>query len=162
MSLLTLKKKADDLKRKRSRIAVAAMSKIQPTIDEIDRELKAVNEQISETIESAVKKMREEKKTGTINIIFDGVEIKHSVTKKVVWDQRRLRGVRDKIKAAGDDPDEYIDMKLFVSENKYKSWPGSIKNIFEPARTEKPGKPKTDLTIVDDDPGLYSPLTTAK
>lgn len=69
-------------------------------------------------------------------------EIKINVPKRVDWDQGEL----DKITCIlrhdwGENPADYVDTKISVSESKYKAWPPAIRDLFTPARTEKAGKP---------------------
>ena len=67
--------------------------------------------------------------------------------KKVDWDQAELGQMVARIRAAGDDPDEYVETTFRVSERKYAAWPAAIRDGFEAARTVKPGKPTFRLTL---------------
>ena len=78
---------------------------------------------------------------GTANIETEANTIKVTVSKKVKWDQDKLKKLWDDIEASGEKPDEYIKVKYDVSENAYKSWPSSISDAFEPARTVEVSKP---------------------
>ena len=49
--------------------------------------------------------------------------------------------------AAGEDPAEFIETKLSVSERKYGALPESWRKGFEPARTVRSGKPKFRLVL---------------
>lgn len=80
--------------------------------------------------------------TGTVNLTRDGVDVKAVVSKSVDWDQSKLAEIWTSIQAANDDPAQYIGLKYSVSETSFKAWPESIKRVFYPARTLKPGKPK--------------------
>ena len=51
------------------------------------------------------------------------------------------------IASAGEDPAEFIDTKLSVSERKYGALPESWRKGFEPARTVRTGKPKFRLVL---------------
>lgn len=70
----------------------------------------------------------------------EGVTV--TVPKNVSWDQERLADLENKLVGLGENPAEYIDTKRTVSESKYKAWPESLRAMFEPARTVKPGTPK--------------------
>lgn len=83
--------------------------------------------------------------TGTHHRTDGGYEIKITVPKNVAWDQAKLVGAIETIKGWEEDPAEYVDTKLTVSETKYKAWPNAIRDLFTPARTVKPGKPKFEI-----------------
>ena len=67
--------------------------------------------------------------------------------KKVEWDQATLGRMVARIRAAGDDPAEYVETTFRVSERKYAAWPTAIREGFEAARTVKPGKPSFRLVL---------------
>lgn len=118
--------------------AIAAESEI------LDAEIKDLDDQINERINNRSIQIRQhnQKDYGIIRMIIDGVKIKHDQPKKITWNQEQLAAIRDKIKADGDDPSEYIKEKLEVSERSFQAWPDIIKKWFIPARTEKPGQSK--------------------
>lgn len=75
--------------------------------------------------------------------ITDGSKaVRVEVPKSVEWDQAKLREAAKTVEGWGEDPTEYLTMKLSVAENAYKAWPTSIRRVFDPARTVKAGKPK--------------------
>lgn len=80
--------------------------------------------------------------TGTIHLTEDEQDITVTIGKTVDWNQDELRKAMATIEAWGEDPREYLSLKLSVAESAYKAWPDSIRKVFEPARTMKPGKPK--------------------
>jgi hypothetical protein len=49
------------------------------------------------------------------------------------------------IAAGGEDPTEFIDTKLSVSERKYSALPEAWRKGFEPARTVKVGALKVTI-----------------
>lgn len=61
--------------------------------------------------------------------------------KRVKWDQARLAAIVEEIRAAGEDPTEYVTIEFKVRERNYAAWPNSIRSAFEPARTVETGKP---------------------
>ena len=79
------------------------------------------------------------KDTGTVHFSDGDYRITSVLTKKVEWDQERLKDVVSAIKKHGDNPDEYVDTSYKISETKYTAWPEHIKNIFKPARVLKTG-----------------------
>lgn len=78
---------------------------------------------------------------GTANVETETKTIKVTVSKKVKWDQEKLKSLWDDIETSGNKPEEYINVKYDVSENAYKAWPSSISDAFEPARTVEVSKP---------------------
>jgi hypothetical protein len=87
------------------------------------------------------------KDTGTVRFNRDGILIVADLPKKVDWDQTLLAAVVERIRAAGDDPSEYVDIAIKVPERKYGAWPDNIRAAFAPARTVKTGKQTFRLTI---------------
>ena len=84
---------------------------------------------------------------GTTHRQDGGFDIKVTVPKRVDWDQGELASAVETIKGWGEDPAEYVDTKISVAERKYDAWPAAIRDLFEPARTVKAGKPKFDVTL---------------
>lgn len=84
--------------------------------------------------------------TGTSHRRDGGYDIKITVPKNVSWDQGRLAGAVETIKGWGEDPAEYVETVIKVQEHKYDAWPSAIRDLFEPARTVKPGKAKFELS----------------
>lgn len=93
-----------------------------------------------------------DKDTGTVRFEDGPVTVIANLPKKVDWDQKALGDVVARIQANGDDPADYVETQFQVSERKYAAWPASIRAVFEPARTVRPGKPKIDLCRNGDKP----------
>ena len=55
--------------------------------------------------------------------------------------------IAENIASAGEDPAEFIETTLKVSERKYTALPESWRKGFEPARTVRTGKPKFRLVL---------------
>ena len=87
------------------------------------------------------------KDTGTIRFEDDGVTVIAELPKRIDWDQAKLAQIAANIASAGEDPAEFIDTKLSVSERKYGALPESWRKGFEPARTVRTGKPKFRLVL---------------
>jgi hypothetical protein len=87
------------------------------------------------------------KDTGTVRFDRDGVTVVADLPKKVDWDQRLIAPVVERIRAAGDDPSQYVDIAIKVPERKYGAWPENIRTAFAPARTVKTGKQTFHLVI---------------
>ena len=87
------------------------------------------------------------KDTGPVRFEQDGVSVVADLPKRVDWDQALIAGVVERIRAAGDDPTQYVDIAIKVPERKYTAWPERIRTAFAPARTVRTGKPSFVLTL---------------
>ena len=79
---------------------------------------------------------------GDVTVVAD-------LPKKVEWDQHELGEIVERIKAEGEDPRDYVEVSLKVSERKYAAWPPHIRRVFEPARTVRTGKGSFELIAGD-------------
>jgi hypothetical protein len=89
----------------------------------------------------------EGKDIGTVRLEDGEVTVIADLPKRVEWDQVTLGKMVARIRAAGDDPAEFVETTLRVSERKYGAWPAAIRDGFEAARTVKPGKPSFRLVL---------------
>ena len=89
----------------------------------------------------------EGKDTGTIRFEDGSVTVIAELPKRVEWDQAKLARIAENIASAGEDPAEFIETTLKVSEHKYTALPESWRKGFEPARTVRIGKPKFRLVL---------------
>jgi hypothetical protein len=85
------------------------------------------------------------KDTGTIRFDDGDFTVVADLPKRVDWDQDRLAAMVERIRAAGDDPAQYVDIAFKVPERKYAAWPDNIRAVFEPARTVRTGALKVVL-----------------
>jgi hypothetical protein len=84
---------------------------------------------------------------GTAHISDGPLHVKFELPKKVNWNQTILKEIAERIVASGDKVEDYIDIKLSVSETRYTSWPTTLQQQFAAARTVDEGKPIITLTI---------------
>ena len=91
------------------------------------------------------------KDTGPVRFEQDGVSVVADLPTRVDWDQALIAGVVERIRAAGDDPTQYVDIAIKVPERKYTAWPESIRTAFAPARTVNTGKQNFRLSLTTDD-----------
>ena len=96
---------------------------------------------------AAAARRAEGKDTGTIRLDDGEVTVIAELPKKVDWDQAELATLVAAIRAEDEDPAEYVDTVLRVSERKYAAWPNHIRTAFERARTVKTGKPTFRLSL---------------
>ena len=87
------------------------------------------------------------KDTGTVRFADGDVTIVADLQKRVEWDQARLAAVVERIRTAGDDPTEYVEIIYKVAERAYTAWPGHIRDAFSAARTVRTGKPTFKLSL---------------
>lgn len=91
------------------------------------------------------------KDTGLVRIDDGSVTVAADLPKKIEWDQGQLAALVDRIRANGDDPNDYVEITLKVPERKYSAWPEAIRKAFAPARTVRTAKPTFRLTIRHED-----------
>ncbi len=84
---------------------------------------------------------------GTAHISDGPLRLKFELPKKVSWDQKRLAEIAERIVAAGDKVEHFIDVKLAVSESRFTNWPPTLQQEFAAARTVEPGKPSFTLSL---------------
>jgi len=83
---------------------------------------------------------------GTSHVQDNGYDVKITVAKRVEWDQDALKSARLMLHEKwGENPDEYVKAKYSVSESAYKSWPSSIRALFEKARLVKASAPSFEI-----------------
>lgn len=84
---------------------------------------------------------------GTAHIRDGALHVKYELPKRVTWNQTILKEMAERIVAAGDKIEDYIDIKLSVSETRYSNWPQALQQQFAAARTVEEGKPVITLTL---------------
>lgn len=69
--------------------------------------------------------------------IDDGdLQIDVASPKEVVWDQAHLSQIADRMVAAGDRVQDFMDVHFSVSEKAYARWHPLLRAAFQPARKE--------------------------
>ncbi len=94
---------------------------------------------------AAEERQAQAKDTGTVRFDDGDFTVVAELPKRVEWDQSKLAAMVERIRAAGDDPAEYVDIAFKVPERKYAAWPDAIRQGFEPARTVKIGALKVEI-----------------
>ena len=124
---------------------------LQAEIDAASRRLREARQRLDAGLErrygarAAALRRAAGKDTGTVRFDDGGFTVVADLPKKVDWDQDRLARIVERIRAAGDDPAQYVDIAIRVPERKYAAWPDAIRAGFEPARTVRTGALKVDL-----------------
>jgi hypothetical protein len=98
---------------------------------------------------AAAERAAQGKTNGTVRIEDEGVVVIAELPKKVTWDQDRLAAMAERIRAAGDDPNEYLEITYRVPERRYGAWPEAMREGFAAARSETTGKPVFRLEARD-------------
>ena len=131
----------------------ALLTAVQAEIETASDRMKAVTERFALALEvryaarAADCRQDAGKDTGTIRFEDGDVTVIADLAKRIDWDQAKLAQIAENIALAGDDPTEFIETKLSVSERKYSALPESWRKGFEPARTVRTGKPKFRLQM---------------
>ncbi len=89
------------------------------------------------------------KNSGTVRVEDEGVVVVADLPKKVSWDQDRLAAMAERIRTAGDDPTEYLEIADLVPERLFGAWPEALRDGFADARSETTGKPVYRLETRD-------------
>jgi hypothetical protein len=131
----------------------ALLAAVQAEIETASDRMKAVTERFALALEvryaarAADCRQDAGKDTGTIRFEDGDVTVIADLAKRIDWDQAKLAQIAENIALAGDDPTEFIETTLKVSERKYTALPEMWRKGFEPARTVRTGKPKFRLQM---------------
>jgi hypothetical protein len=84
------------------------------------------------------------KDTGTVRFIDGDVSIVSELPKRVEWDQARLAAVVDRIRAAGDDPAEYVEVTYKVPSAPTPPGPSTSARRSPRRAPSAPGRPASN------------------
>ncbi|MFT7595388.1 MAG: hypothetical protein ACI8R4_002716 [Paracoccaceae bacterium] len=132
-------------------LPVELLAVLQREIDETPKRIKAAKTRLDGALiiryATRAEEIRQLKETDTGCVRFDDGDftVIADLPKRVSWDQSKLTAMVERIRTAGDDPAEYVDISFKVPERKYAAWPEGIRKGFEPARTVRPGSLKLAL-----------------
>jgi hypothetical protein len=134
-----------------AQLPVELLAALQAELDHAAKQLKAASTKFNSALEvryatRAVETRRAcGKDTGTVRLVDGDYTVMADLPKRVDWDQAKLAQISANIADSGEDPAEFIDTKLSVSERKYSALPEAWRKGFEPARTVKTGTLKVTL-----------------
>ncbi|MFP1645974.1 hypothetical protein [Pontitalea aquivivens] len=134
-----------------AQLPVELLACLQAELDHAAKQLKAATARFSAALEVRYATRAAEarkacgKDTGTVRLIDGDFTVVADLPKRVDWDQEKLAQIAANIANSGEDPAEFIDTKLSVSERKYGALPEAWRKGFEPARTVKTGMLKITL-----------------
>jgi len=139
-----------------AQLPVELLAALQCEIDAAAKQMKAVTSRFSTALEVRYAARAAEarracgKDTGTVRLVDGDFTVVADLPKRVEWDQAKLAAMVERIRAAGEDPAEYVEISFKVPERAYSAWPEAIRQGFEPARTVKTGTLKVDLLPQED------------
>ena len=139
-----------------AQLPVELLAALQREIDAAAKQMKAVTARFSTAPEVRYAARAAEarracgKDTGTVRLVDGDFTVIADLPKRVEWDQAKLASMVERIRAAGEDPAEYVEISFKVPERAYSAWPEAIRQGFEPARTVKTGTLKIDLLPQED------------
>lgn len=88
------------------------------------------------------RRAEEGKDVGVVRFEDNGFVVIADLPKRVKWDQEKLKHAIEIIRTGwGDDPADYVKVKLEVSEAAFANWPRPVRELFMPARTVETGRP---------------------
>ena len=134
-----------------AQLPVELLAALQGELDYAAKQLKAATARFSAALEVRYATRAAEarracgKDTGTVRLVDGDCTVVADLPKRVDWDQEKLAQIAANIADSGEDPGEFIDTKLSVSERKYGALPEAWRKGFEPARTVKVGTLKVTL-----------------
>jgi hypothetical protein len=126
---------------------VGLLSSLQGDLSHASKQLKAATARFNAALDmryatrATAARRASGKDTGTVRLADGDFTVVADLPKRITWDQERLAQIAANIAAAGDDPAEFIENTLKVSERKYTALPESWRKGFEPARKVGSGKP---------------------
>jgi hypothetical protein len=134
-----------------AQMPVELLASVQAELAHANKQLKAATARLNTALEVRYATRAAEarracgKDTGTVRLADGNYTVIADLPKRVDWDQEKLAQIAANIADSGDDPADFIDTKLTVSERKYGALPEAWRKGFEPARTVKVGALKVTL-----------------
>ena len=138
-----------------AQMPVELLATLQAELDHASRQLKAATARFTTALEvryatrAAEARRASGKDTGTVRLADGDYTVVADLPKRVDWYQEKLAQIAANIAGSGEDPAEFIDTKLTVSERKYGALPEAWRKGFEPARTVGFGKASFKLEPSD-------------
>jgi len=134
-----------------AQLPVELLAALQGELDHAAKQLKSASAKFSAALDVRYATRAAEarracgKDTGTVRLIDGDYTIVADLPKRVDWNQEKLAHCARNIADSGEDPAEFIDTKLSVSERKFGALPESWRKGLEPARTVRTGTLKITL-----------------
>jgi hypothetical protein len=134
-----------------AQLPVDLLAALQAELDHAAKQLKAASAKFNSALEVRYAARATEarracgKDTGTVRLVDGDYTVVADLPKRIEWDQEKLAQIARNIADSGEDPAEFVDTRLSVSERKYGALPEAWRKGFEPARTVKTGTLKVTL-----------------
>ncbi|WP_223425448.1 hypothetical protein [Tateyamaria pelophila] len=134
-----------------AKMPVESLAALQAALDHASKQLKAATVRFNTALDARYANRAAEarracgKDTGTVRLADGNYTVVADLPKRVDWDQAKLAQMARNIADSKQDPSQFIDTKLTVSERKYGALPEAWREGFEPARTVKTGTLKITL-----------------
>ncbi|PWG15746.1 hypothetical protein [Salibaculum griseiflavum] len=134
-----------------AQLPVELLASLQAELAHANKQLRAATARFNTALEARYATRAAEarsacgKDTGTVRLADGAYTVVADLPKRVDWDQDKLTQMAAKITHSGEDPAEFIDTKLTVSERKYGALPEAWRKGLKPARTVKVGTLKVTL-----------------
>jgi hypothetical protein len=134
-----------------AQMPVELLAALQAELEHAGKQLKAATARFGTALEVRYATRAAEarracgKDTGTVRLVDGDCTVVADLPKRVDWDQEQLAQIARNIADSGEDPAEFIETKLSVSERKYGALPEAWRKGFEPARTVRTGTLKVSL-----------------
>lgn len=87
-----------------------------------------------------------QKPHGVIEFDHDGLYFKASCSKRVEYDQNKLAEFGELLAERGQNPRDYLDIKLGISEKRYAALDSRLRVLVDNARTVKVGPETIEVT----------------
>ena len=117
-------------------------------VAEIKADTKAIDDKLAEAMalkfgdRAAAARRADGKDTGRVSLDEGEFIVRADLAKDVKWDNDKLISAVETVKGWGENPADYVAVKVVVSETKFNAWPSTIRKVFEPARVVGAGRPK--------------------
>lgn len=136
-----------------AQLPVELLASLQAELSHAAKQLKSATARFSTALEVRYATRAAEarrtcgKDTGTVRLADGDYTVVADLPKRVDWGQEKLAQIAANIADSGEDPSEFIETKLSVSERKYGALPEAWRKGFEPARTVRIGTLKVTLEM---------------
>ena len=120
-------------------------------IKELKANLDNANETINYMVSNEVQTLRDlqGKETGTVTVNVNGtLKVKHTVPKKVKWNQGILANLATMIQESGRAITDFMGVKYDVPEKLWSMFDADTQTAFQAARTIEHGKPMIEIEVL--------------
>ncbi len=91
-----------------------------------------------------------EEEAASLHIDDGDLQIDMAAPKEIVWDQEHLSQIADRMVAAGDRVQDFMNVHFSVDERDYARWHPLLRAAFQPARKELMTEPTFQISWAGD------------